>query len=593
MIMRKALLFLLFFVATEVAGQTLPPIPERLVNLDCTNKRTDEVLRDIAAQGKFEFAWDARLFDPAKPVTLQANQVTVRRAIYLLFGNEIAFRVKGNYLVLMAAPVPLAVAPQPVKKMEFTLSGYIIDSATYVIPFASVYDSVSLSGTLSSHYGFYELNIPAGTEPVRIKVSREKYIDTFIVVVPSSNQTVDVVMRKIPPPVVHVPITVDSVTIQPDTLAEIHKRRIDKIPFLDSLIGFEQIMQTRNLKETLRSTGQISLLPFVSTNGMMTGAVSNKYSFNLLGGFTGGTSVAELGGVFNIDRGDVQFVQVAGAFNLVEGNARGLQLSGAANVNFGKMNGLQLTGASNFLFDSLNGVQLAGAGNFCDSHVKGFQVAGAANVASNNVDGMQISGVLNVCLDTMRGVQIGVVNVAKNVKGIQLGIMNYANSCNDGVPVGLISIVAHGIHEMEIASSERGYTTLSVRTGTPKFYNILSFGCDPEFPEQTLWSFGYGAGHRFSIHPEFDVAIDLIAHHVNQGSIAAYTNEWIQLSFTAEWRPVHAFAIAAGPVANYYISGGQENHLSRFGQTPVYSGMPAEGFRDVAWVGATFSLRFF
>lgn len=591
--MRKALLFLLFFVATEVAGQSLPPIPERVVNLDYTNKRTDEVLRDIAAQGKFEFAWDARLFDPASPVTIHASHVTVRRAIYLVFGNSITFRVKGNYVVLTAAPVPLAVSPQPVKKVEYTVSGYILDSATYVIPYASVYDSVTLVGTLSSPYGFYELSVPAGTEPVRIKVSRENYVDTFFVIVPSSNQTVDVVMRKIPPPVVHVIAMKDSVPVKADTIVEIPKRRIDHIPLLDSLIGFDQIMQTRNLTEKLRSTGQISLLPFVSTNGMMTGAISNKYSFNVLGGFTGGTSVAELGGVFNVDRGNVKSVQIAGVFNLVEGNTQGLQLSGATNVNFGKMDGLQITGASNFLFDSLKGLQLAGASNFCEGPVQGIQVSGATNVATKNVDGLQIAGAVNVCLDSMRGIQIAPINVARSVKGMQIGLVNYADYSDQGVPLGLISIVAHGIHEMEIASTERGYTTISIHTGAPKFYNILSLGVDPRFNDQKLWSFGYGAGHRFSIHPKFDVAMDLIVHHVNSGAVSTYTNEWVQMSLTAEWRPTRVFAIAAGPVANYYISGGQENQLVHFMQAPLYTGIPVEGFRDVAWIGATISLRFF
>ncbi|HTF05932.1 MAG TPA: hypothetical protein VK826_18010 [Bacteroidia bacterium] len=622
--MRKALLLLLLSVATHLAGQTLPPIPERLVTIDCVNKRTDEVLRDIAIQGKFEFAWDARLFDPAKPVTLHVQQVTVRRAISLIFGNTIAFRVKGNYLVLVAAPAPLATSVQPVKKREFALNGYITDAITgEAIAHTSIYDSVSLAATLSDDYGHYELKLGAGTQPVRIKISREEYIDTFIIVVPSSNLVADVVLRKMPPPLPPPSIIVDSIPVRIDTLAEKQRRKIENIPFLDSLIGFEQIMQTKNMKETMRRNGQVSLLPFVSTNGMMGGAVSNKYSFNLIGGYTGGTSVAELGGVFNIDRGDVQWAQVAGGFNLVGGNTRGLQLAGATNVNFGIMRGLQLAGATNFLFDSLIGVQLAGGTNFIDGPMKGFQVAGGANIASKNLDGMQIAGGTNitlgkmnrlqlsgglnyagqvsgvqlagganVCIDTMRGAQIAVVNVAKHVKGVQVGIVNYAHSCSEGAPIGLISIVIKGLHELEVSSTERGFVNLALRTGTPEFYNVLIFGFDPAYPERVLWTFGYGIGHRFMVHPKFDVAIDLTAHHVNKGNFSAYTSEWAQLALTAEWRPARPFAIAAGPVLNYYITGAQEDELARFHQAPVYSNS-GEGSMHIAWVGAVISLRFF
>lgn len=621
--MRKALLVLLICFANQLAGQALPPIPERLVNIDCTNKRTDEVLKDISLQGKFEFAWDAKLFDPAKPVTLHVKQVSVRRAIYLIFGNTITFRIKGNYLVLVAAPPPLAASPQPPRKTEYTLSGYVIDSATYVIAHASVYDSSSLAASLSNQFGYYELTMPAGTQPVRIKVSREQYLDTFIVVVPSSNITMDIVMRKVPVKVA-ASVASDSLPERSDTLATAPRRLIDDFPFLDSLIGFEQLMQSRNLTEKLRSAGQISLLPFLSTNGAMNGAVSNKFSFNVIGGYTGGTRVAELGGAFNIDRGDVQWVQIAGAFNMVEGNARGLQLAGAVNMNAGKMNGLQLAGGCNFLFDSLTGVQLAGGTNLIAGNVNGFQLAGGANMAAGNLDGMQIAGGtnltfgsmnrlqasggmnyatkvsgvqvaggLNMCMDTMRGAQIAVMNIAKDVKGVQVGVINFARSYADGVPIGLISIVAHGIHELEVSSTERGFLNLALRTGTPKFYNVLNFGFDPTIPEQTLWTFGYGIGHRFSIHPKFDVALDLTGHHVNSGNFSAYTNEWAQLSLTAEWRPVRAIAIAAGPVLNYYVTGSQHDELQRFRQAPIYTGTYADGYRDMAWVGAVMALSFF
>lgn len=356
----------------------------------------------------------------------------------------------------------------------------------------------------------------------------------------------------------------------------------------------------------------------------MTGAVSNKFSFNLIGGYTGGTRVAELGCAFNIDRGDVQWVQVAGAFNIVGGNTRGLQLAGGFNTDFGKMNGVQLAGGVNMLFDSLNGAQLAGGCNLISGNVKGAQLAGGVNVATGNLNGIQIaggtnlvfgsmnrfqasgalnyatkvsgvqlSGAMNMCVDTMRGAQLGVLNIAKDVRGVQFGVLNFARSYEEGAPFGLISIVVHGIHELEISSTERGFMNLALRTGTPKFYNVLSFGVDPSMPDKTLWTFGYGIGHRFSIHPKFDVALDLNAHHVNNGNFSAYTNEWVQLALTAEWRPVRAIAIAAGPAINYYVTGSQEDELQHFRQVPFYTGTYADGYRDMAWTGAVIAIRFF
>lgn len=607
--MRISLMLLFVAFAIQLAGQTLPPIPERLVSIDCNNKRTDEVLRDIATQAKFEFAWDARLFDPAKPVTLHVKQVTVRKAISLIFGSAITFRVQGNYVVLVAAAPPVASTAAPPKKKEFTVSGYITDENNYVIAYASIFDSVSLAATLSNQIGYYELKLEAGNKPVYVKVSREKYVDTFIVVTPSSHQTINIMMRNESAPVVIAPIVVDSTHDYSDTVEAAPKRRIENIPILDSLIGFRRLMLASNVKGRIKRSGQISLLPFVSTNGIMSGSVSNRYSFNLIGGYTGGTSVAEFGGVFNIDRGDVKYFQFAGGFNLVEGNTKGIQISGGTNVNFGSMDGFQLAGGANLLFATLIGVQLAGGTNFIDGHVSGFQIAGGANVATKDVDGVQVagglnfaagnvnrvqaSGALNVCLDTMSGAQVSVVNYATHLNGLQVGVFNFAQTCNKGVPVGLISVVANGMHEFEVASTERGFVNFNLRTGTRKFYNVINFGVDPSYPDNILWTFGYGIGHRFSIHKNFNLGLDLTAHHLNKGNFSDYTNEWLQFALTAEWRIARPFAIAAGPVFNYYITGSRDNQLSRFNQAPVYKGTPDSGIYDMAWVGATFSLRFF
>lgn len=638
--MRGTILILFFLFATRLAGQTLP-IPERIVSVNCENKRTDEVLQDIASQGKFEFAWDAHLFDPAKPVTLHVQKITVRRAINLIFGNTITFRVKGNYLVLIAAPPPVvASAPAP-KKREFLMNGYITDSQTgEKLAHVSVYDSISLAAALSDEYGNYSLKLAAGTQPVKIKISRENYLDTFLIITPASNQTADISLRKIPPPPAPPQIvTADTISKTNDSTPVVRRRKVENFRFFDSLIGYEQIMQARNLKETLRRNGQVSLLPFVSTNGPMSGTVRNKYSFNLIGGYTGGTDVVEIGGGFNIDRGDVKWVQLAGGVNLTGGNMKGVQAAGGLNINLGTLYGVQLSGGSNFLMDTLNGFQVAGGSNFINGKVNGFQIAGGVNIASKDLYGMQIAGNVNVtlgkmnavqisgglnyggqvtgfqgtggvnfCRDTltgaqvagglnyartMRGAQIAPLNVAKKVSGFQIGVLNFADTCSGGIPFGVLSFVRKGIHEFEMATTEKGFINLAFRTGVPKFYNILNFGFDPGYPDRVLWTFGYGIGHRFLIQPKFNLALDLNVHHVNAGKLSDFTNEWAQLQFTAEWRPWRFFSIAAGPVFHYYITGAEEDQLSLFHPKPIFTGAPAAGFRDMGWVGASVSLRFF
>jgi hypothetical protein len=601
--MRSILLCFLLLTGLRISAQALPPLPERIVSIDCSNCRTDKVLADISAQGRFEFAWNSQLFDPAKLVTIHAQNITVRRAIFLVFGNTITYKVKGNYLVLLAAPKPLAAAPavKP-RKQEYTLSGYITDASTgAILPHVSIYDSQTLASTLSDNYGHYTLKLSGSTDSVKLKVSRENYLDTSFFIVPSSNFTHDVSLHAIPPPP---PLVIADTIIPADSVMEEPRRNVERYRFLDSLIGFKQITQARNLGEYFRRGGQISVVPFLSTNGMMTGNVVNRFSLNILGGYTGGTNGAEIGCIFNVDRQDVRWVQLAGAFNVVGGNLTGVQGAGAFNVNQGSLKGAQLAGGVNVTRRNLDGAQLAGGVNICANRVKGiqlsggvnvaqdvdgFQVSGGANFASRTVTGMQVTGGVNIA-HSVTGIQVGVVNIGKQVVGGQFGVFNFADSCS-GLPVGVLSFVGSGVHQLEIATTERGTVSASFRTGVPALYNILVASYVPG-ATGTIWAFGYGIGHRFPFGSHFGLNLEGVMQHLNSGGFSAYTNEWTQGKLMLEWRPVKNFAIAAGPVFNYLLTEDLQAY-SEIQQKPVFGGSPGAGYRDVAWIGGSLALRFF
>lgn len=633
---RGILSFLFLLVVKVMTGQSLPPIPERHVNVDCTNKRTDEVLFDIGAQAHFEFAWNPSQVDATKPVTLHVKDVTVRKVIFLLFGNSVTYKVKGNHLLLYPAPPPITVASPP-QKIEYAINGYTVDAESgTALPFVSVYDSTTLTSALSDEYGYYLLTISGTTAPVKLKVRRENYIDTFIVVTPTSNVNQDVYLYPVPPPE-EIPSIIadslpkkDSVTIHPAP---------QPYTLLDSLLSRDARLQLRNIKESFSRSGQVALLPFVSTNGKMSGSVVNHYSLNVIGGFSGGTDGVEIGSAFNIDRGDVRWLQVAGGVNAVGGRVDGVQLAGALNLGIGSVHGVQASGGANILLDTLIGLQLAGGSNFIRGPVYGVQVAGANNIVTGDMDGVQLaggtnftwgsvnkmqlagacnyaystngiqfSGAGNISADTMRGLQVAggfnyarhlegtqfsVLNIAGDVHGRQFGVINVADTCGRGTIIGLVSIVPKGMHELEFSSTEKGFVSVAFRTGIPEFYNILAFGFDPRVPEQPTWTFGYGIGHRFGITKHFNISLDLVAHHVNSGGFSDYTSEWLQLSPMAEWRISKYFALAAGPVFHYYITGAANDELTMFHETPIFRGAPAGGYRDMGWVGGTIAVRIF
>ncbi|MDQ3112302.1 MAG: hypothetical protein M3R17_20650 [Bacteroidota bacterium] len=632
--MRHCIAFLLVLISLAARAQSTLPVTERIVSLNYDNRRVDEVLRDISAQGKFEFVWASNLFDASRTVSLHEKNITVRRAIYLLFGNSITYKVRNDYIILQPAPAPIAATETSPRKKEYTLSGYIVDANTGIgISYASVYDSASLASTLSDYYGFYTLKLNGSTQPVNLKVSREYYSDTAFSIVPSSNLTHDISIYHTPEKII--PVTNDSIP-KTDTTTIAQEQNVESFPFLDSLIGFDQLMQSRNMKEFLKRGGQVSLLPFISTNGKLTGNVVNKFSLNVIGGYTAGTDGLEIGGALNIDRRNVNGVQIAGGANVVGGNVKGIQTSGALNFTMGSLRGLQLSGGSNFLMDTLRGVQLAGGTNVNRGKIYGGQIAGGVNIAMRDLDGFQLSGGLNftngtvkkfqatgglnyagqtngfqlagganISADTvkgmqlaggfnfarhMNGTQIAVLNIAQESKGFQLGVLNIADTCNGGIPIGMLSIVRKGLHQVEISATESAFLNIAFRTGVPAFHTILTAGFDPQ---SSAWTFGYGFGHDFRLGNKFNINLDGYVQHYNPSRFADYTNEWAKIDLLLEWKPVRYIGIAAGPTFNYFITGTTQDELQPLHSKPIFKGAPAQGYQDYGWIGAKFAIRFF
>jgi hypothetical protein len=622
--MRYCTVLLFVLIAVCSRAQSSQPVPERIVSINCENRRIDDVLRDIGAQAKVEFVWSTQLFDASKTVSLHEKNITIRRAIFLLFGNTVTYKVRGNYIMLQPAPAPIVVTPGETgqRKREYTLSGYIIDEQTGLgISYASVYDSVSLASTLSDYYGFYTLKLDGSTQPVNLKVRREYYSDTTFSIVPSSNLTHDIIIHRTPPPVTVVADTIPKT----DSAVVAKEQNIEDFPFIDSLIGFEQLMQSRNMKEFLKRNGQVSLLPFVSTNGKLTGNVVNKFSVNVIGGYTGGTNGLEIGTVFNIDRQDVKGVQLAGAANVVGGNVKGIQAAGGLNFTMGSFRGLQLSGGTNILMDTLRGVQLAGGLNINRGKIYGGQMAGGLNVALNDLDfqlagglnfvkgnvrKLQVAGGANATWDTLKGLQlaggynfarymngtqISFVNVAQKSRGLQIGFINIIDTCDGGVPVGFLNLVKNGLHQVEFAVSYYRfvYMSVAVRIGVPAFHNIFVAGIYPAF---SIWTFGYGIGHDFRLAKKFNLNLDGYVQHYNHDfKFSTYVSEWTRIDLLFEWKPERRFGIAAGPVLNYFIVSESNWHarpLFRY-ENLLFTGKPSNKYRDYGWVSIKLAIRLF
>lgn len=345
---------------------------------------------------------------------------------------------------------------------------------------------------------------------------------------------------------------------------------------------------------------QLTFIAPLGTNGLECGKVTNKLSINVLGGYSGGLKGAEFGGFANVIKGEMVGAQFAGFSNTVINGAKGAQFAGFSNVVRTSMHGAQFAGFGNVVTDGLHGAQFAGFGNmarnvgkafqaagfgnmatgdmvggqaagFGNSHngsLQGAQIAGFANVNLGDVKGGQIAGFANVARD-VDGVQIsGFINVARNVKGLQIGFINIADSM-DGVPIGIFNFVRKGYHALEVSGNETMYANLSAKSGTERFYNILTTGVRPG-PNGMIWSYGYGFGTLFQLNEQFDMNIDATASHLNDGEwFTSDLNLLNKLQINLAWDVSEQVQLYGGASFNVHVSDRENGERELIGSEAI------------------------
>ena len=532
------------------------PILERKITISFKDEKISSALNKIGQQGEFSFSYNSSIISETETVTLEIVDKSVREALNSIFKGSKNYKEKNGYLILTQAP-----PPPKVETTVIILSGYVEDETTgEKIPDASVYNKATLSSAVTDEFGYYKIKFDKKDSTALLSVSKKDYKDTLVAITIPGSQYLNISISPIGKDSLKVEATSTS---KPDSI--IQKEDIVNFPY-----GSEA--NVRNISDTLYREVQISFLPFLGSNGRLSGNVINDYSINMLGGYSLGTKQIELGFFFNIDRGNVSFLQVAGFanvvggsvygaqgagfFNLNRGEVKAAQFSGFANINLDEARGVQFSGGSNINLKSADGVLAAGFVNYTGASSYGVQVAGFGNFQMGNYRGSQIAGFTNFASEKLSGSQISAFyNHGRNVRGTQIGIFNYADSLG-GVPIGLVSFVRTGYHKLEISADEVFYTNLAFRTGVNKFYNILSAGM---MPEQTadgknVWTFGYGIGTAPRIAKWLYLNFDLTSQHVNKGSFTNELSSLNKISAGFDFQMAKKFSLYVGATLNGYLT---------------------------------------
>ena len=609
-IRRITVLIILLCTVYSGYGQS---VLNRTVTLDVNRQRLDQVLEIISNKADCYFSYSSSVVRKDSLVTLSVRNKTIKEVLSLLFNTSFEFRESGSYVIIRKAPIRMTMITKKAELEDkiYTVSGYVYDEQSdAAIPDASVYEKKLLASALTNELGFFKLKLKSSkAATATLTVSKEFYEDTSILIQPGRSQEISITLM----PVLQ---EADVVTIRPEDYLTPDSLKTDKAP--DSLtvipliatpdssrvertgmgrflLSTKQKMQTITLGKFFTTRPfQVSLVPGLGSHGQMSGQVVNKFSLNVLGGYTAGTNGVEIGGLFNIDKKEVQYFQAAGLFNVVGGVTRGVQIAGINNTVLNKVYAFQAAGVNNLVKGNFSGFQVAGVYNHVMDSVKGWQAAGVANFAKNKVTGVQVAGVINFSNREMNGVQAsGVINYAKKLKGVQIGLINIADT-SEGYSIGLINIILKGYHKLSVFSNEITDFNVAFKTGNSKFYSILQAGVSPRDNDR-IYSFGYGLGSELRLNKKRTLTLnpELTSDYLYRGS-------WDYLNL------LNKFHLNLNVKLNKYISfyAGPSYALLISDQTMAFTGyrfvLPSVGYKNHeysnrvrGWFGWTAGINFF
>jgi hypothetical protein len=473
----------ILFCFNNTQAQTLL---NKRISVNFEHTRLADALKEIGKKGDFYFSYKEKLLPQDSLITTTINNQTVAAILTMLLHDKYQLTEYNSYIIITQSVPSLSLINTDITNDNntYSISGLVVNESTGErLMNASVYIKQLLISALTDEHGYFRIKFRADNPgQINLTASKLAYKDTSInllqnVAISGRAQTQ----------------AYDNVTNK--------NNRVEKTGMGRLFISARQKIQSLNIPDFFATRPfQVSLTPGLSSHGMFSPQVVNKFSVNLIGGYTAGVNGVEIGGLFNINKMNAQYLQLAGLFNLVGGNVTGLQLAGAHNRAM--------------------------------DTVKGAQLATFINKAESVVAGVQISA-LN--------------NSAHKLKGLQIGLVNTADT-SEGASIGLINVIGNGFYKVGLSATDLMNTNISLTTGTHNFYSKLSIGANMS-PGNKLYAFGLGIGHDFMLDKKLYLSAEGDYLIANAGS---WDDRLIQAKLLVNLQLSKHISIMAGPVFNSY-----------------------------------------
>lgn len=279
-------------------------------------------------------------------------------------------------------------------------------------------------------------------------------------------------------------------------------------PILFSFFSYSQETEEKKFP------AQLSFIYPVTTQGKNTVNYCYNFSLNALIGYTGSIKGCEIGGLVNVNKGDMS----------------GFQAGGIGNVTGGDVNGMQTGGIFSYS-DNMNGLQVNGIASLNADGLKGVQVSGIAGINSGDLNGVQVAGIFNY---------------TRELKGLQLGLINVCDTNRNSLAIGLVSVAKEGLYQ-ELSVSAADYLNIGVsyKAGVRHFYNIYTVGIN--FIDEPLWVAGLGFGHISEISPKYSFQPEIVCYAYFPVDLYQVRDTYIthiKFGFVREISPMFALSLA-------------------------------------------------
>lgn len=565
------LIVILFFISVQ-AGHAQSILTKR-ISVQASKQPIKNILEIISNKGDFFFSYHSGMIKKDSLISINAVNKSVKEILDIIFTTNYDYIETGEYLILRRKPISMVLKQETTDTKNYSLSGYVEDIITGTkLKYATVYEPIQLASALTNENGYFNLKLKSQKKLQTIMVSRIFYKDTTFSIEPKINRVITITLypedeyttiTTISPEDYSLPdsIKIETPSGEIATYIKTQSLKVQKNRIGRFLLSSKQVAQSMNLKKFFANKKfQLSLVPGVSTQGKLSSRITNNLSLNIIGGYTGGVKMAEVGGAFNIDNYNVHGVQIAGGLNLV-GN-------------------------------ELKGVQISGGHNSVLTNSEGIQISGISNYVRKTVKGVQIAGLYNQAGDTLKGVQIsGLINVAHIQKGLQIGLINIADS-SEGYSLGLINIIRkNGYKKKFIGTNEITPISFGMLSGTKKLYTNLYLGGSVQ-DNNNLIAAGFGIGKLFPVTKFIALNTDVSFSNYYAGSFR-YSNAQTKLGLSLELTLFKKLTLyGGGAYSIFYSNQSQKVNGYRF---PVYNNIKkVNSLSDKlkAWPGFTAGIRF-